>query len=523
MTLHHEFFNQIRNEFPDPGFESGVLLADAQGTDAPNRTNGAINPSAEIDAAGYNGSTSPVVRTTADAVRGVASLETTLTPAGASYVTIRYAHSDVAHRVPVTPGRSYATRWAAKNVTGLSNLRLNLRWRDTPGNLLSDSEVHVITAPTVGTWTDLVGVAVAPAGAATVGAYVIADIPAGAAATLTTALAGANDDLTYTADAPGSGGNAITVEYANPGVASSALAVTVTSKAIRVSLATDAASAITSTAAQVRDAVNAHVDASALVTAANATGNDGTGVVTAMAATALTGGTDVTGTLRVDALLISEGSTVPPYFDGDTPGYFWNGTPHASTSSGTGVLGTVGPVSEPAIDGAYSLRLGWSGNASDHLGALGWAYWDVAVAPGEVWSAACRAGFCTPNTRATLAVEYRGVTGSLLTQEVQTDVGQSTPVNLVVAGLVAPAGAWTARIWLRVRNTVAGLASGAAYFDRVMVNEGDAPFAYFDGDSGGARWSGARFHSPSERAGRAEEMDLIESLVPPYYYTGTEA
>lgn len=110
------------------------------------------------------------------------------------------------------------------------------------------------------------------------------------AATLVTALAGSNDDLAYTARTPGSGGNAITIEYVDPGAVSASLSVAVVGTAIRVSLATDAAGAVTTTATQVRDAVAAHATASGLVTVALAAGNTGAGVVRAMPATALTGG-----------------------------------------------------------------------------------------------------------------------------------------------------------------------------------------------------------------------------------------
>lgn len=111
-----------------------------------------------------------------------------------------------------------------------------------------------------------------------------------AAAALTTALTGTNNDLTYTAKTVGVEGNDITVTYVVAG-ASTPLSVSVSGNAITVNVATDAGGLATSTAAQVRDAVNASAPASALVTAANAAGNDGTGVVTALAATSLTGGT----------------------------------------------------------------------------------------------------------------------------------------------------------------------------------------------------------------------------------------
>jgi hypothetical protein len=108
-------------------------------------------------------------------------------------------------------------------------------------------------------------------------------------ATLTTALTGADNDLTFTARAAGPGGNSITVGYVVSGV-NTPLGVTVSGFAITVNVATDGAGTATSTASQVLAAIQGNQDAVALVTAALATGNSGAGVVTAMAATALSGG-----------------------------------------------------------------------------------------------------------------------------------------------------------------------------------------------------------------------------------------
>lgn len=108
-------------------------------------------------------------------------------------------------------------------------------------------------------------------------------------ATLTTLLGVAQADLTFIADAPGAGGNAITIEYVNDGV-SVALTVSVLGNAITVHLATDGVGDPTSTAAQISIAVNTEPTAAALVTAANASGNDGSGVPPVMGPTGLTGG-----------------------------------------------------------------------------------------------------------------------------------------------------------------------------------------------------------------------------------------
>jgi hypothetical protein len=81
------------------------------------------------------------------------------------------------------------------------------------------------------------------------------------------------------------GGNDITVELADPGAANQPLLATVTGKAIRVSLATDAAGAVTSTAAQVAAVVNGA--AGSLVKAYTYRGSAGDGVVAPVAPTPL--------------------------------------------------------------------------------------------------------------------------------------------------------------------------------------------------------------------------------------------
>jgi hypothetical protein len=112
---------------------------------------------------------------------------------------------------------------------------------------------------------------------------------ASTAATLTTALSGTNNDLTYTADTAGAAGNSIRVRYVVAGTGT-ALSVSVSTNDITVNVATDGSGNPTSTAAQVKTAVDASGAAAALVNTANATGNDGTGVVAAMGYTNLSGG-----------------------------------------------------------------------------------------------------------------------------------------------------------------------------------------------------------------------------------------
>ena len=109
-------------------------------------------------------------------------------------------------------------------------------------------------------------------------------------ATLTTALAGANNDITLIAQTPGTAGNSITLTIAVAG-ASTPLSVAVVGNAITVNSATTAGSAASSTAAQIVSKLNFTPAAKALVWAqVAAPGNDGTGTVVALGSTALTGG-----------------------------------------------------------------------------------------------------------------------------------------------------------------------------------------------------------------------------------------
>lgn len=120
------------------------------------------------------------------------------------------------------------------------------------------------------------------------------------AATLTTSLTGDDNDLTFTARqggynnnnlTRGANGNNVKIEYVDPGTNDAELSVTVANNTeITVSLATDGAGAITSTAEEVMMAIQAHAVANTLVTVANAPSNDGSGVVTTMSKTALSGG-----------------------------------------------------------------------------------------------------------------------------------------------------------------------------------------------------------------------------------------
>jgi hypothetical protein len=110
-------------------------------------------------------------------------------------------------------------------------------------------------------------------------------------ASYTTACAGANNDLVYTARDRGVGGNSITVRYVVAGN-NTPLTVSVSTLAITVNVATDGGGAATSTGTLVAAAVAASTPANALVTVANSGADTGAGVVAAFTVQSLAGGTD---------------------------------------------------------------------------------------------------------------------------------------------------------------------------------------------------------------------------------------
>jgi len=97
-----------------------------------------------------------------------------------------------------------------------------------------------------------------------------------------------NAALRWTAVKTGNAGNKITVVYVDPSASSQSLAITVSSNAITVSLATDGGGTITTVANDIIPAIVASTAASALVTVL-ATGT-GLSLVSAVAATSLAGG-----------------------------------------------------------------------------------------------------------------------------------------------------------------------------------------------------------------------------------------
>jgi hypothetical protein len=109
---------------------------------------------------------------------------------------------------------------------------------------------------------------------------------------LSTTLTGANNDIVWTAKSRGAIGNTYRVSYIDPSANNATLSVSVVGTEVRVSLATGAGGAITSTANNIISAVAASEAASSLIVGAKKGSDTGAGIVTALAATNLTGGAD---------------------------------------------------------------------------------------------------------------------------------------------------------------------------------------------------------------------------------------
>lgn len=132
------------------------------------------------------------------------------------------------------------------------------------------------------------------------------DAAAAVAAFLDTGIVANNNAITFTAKNAGTGGNAIKVQLKDPGGNNQALAVSISGDTVVVSLATDGAGAITSTAADVIAAVNAHLLANQLVGAANKGASTGAAAVVAVNATALAGGTAAGANVYDDYAILDE-------------------------------------------------------------------------------------------------------------------------------------------------------------------------------------------------------------------------
>ena len=162
-------------------------------------------------------------------------------------------------------------------------------------------------------------------------------LDSGVKATLATGTEVSDNAITWTAIAPGTDGNSISVELIDPSANNAALSVSVSGTDITVNLATGPTGTITSTAAQVMAAIAASSEAAALVTTADTGTSDGSGAVVAaasanLASGAVSGGTSYT--LDTDYSVNDRIGIVRALEDGSiTAGWYFAGYSYASTSA----------------------------------------------------------------------------------------------------------------------------------------------------------------------------------------------
>lgn len=126
------------------------------------------------------------------------------------------------------------------------------------------------------------------------------------AASLQVGAAATNNGLTFTAATAGVGGNDVSIRIFNPGTNSATLSITVSGKAISISLATSGAGAATTTAAQLVTAFQGVAAATALASVTSVSGSTGAGVMTTQATTFLSGGLDAAFPLDTPVLVAAD-------------------------------------------------------------------------------------------------------------------------------------------------------------------------------------------------------------------------
>jgi phage tail sheath protein FI len=145
------------------------------------------------------------------------------------------------------------------------------------------------------------------------------------AASLSVGSVASNNGIKLTAASAGILGNDISVRVVSPGTNSASLAISVSGKAILISLATSNVGAVTTTAAQLLTALAASQAASLLVSGAAMDGSSGAGLVSPQATVFLTGGKDEAFPLNTPVLVAADralaaragtSGSLPAAFDG---------------------------------------------------------------------------------------------------------------------------------------------------------------------------------------------------------------
>lgn len=183
-----------------------------------------------------------------------------------------------------------------------------------------------------------------------------------------------------------------------------------------------------------------------------------------------------------------------------------------------GVTDTTSIVRTPIMDGAYSLRISCSANASGVTnGDLIVVGWKATTTIGKTWWASVDYAFVTAGLAAGLSFAWYQADGGLISSTAVVTGTSAAPNFLETAVHTAPARAASVQLRLSLRTTATAGLTGQAVFDNVMFS--DAARDYFTGDTSRARWQGEPHLSPSVLYGEDPALEDILDWVPPYYYS----
>lgn len=177
-------------------------------------------------------------------------------------------------------------------------------------------------------------------------------------------------------------------------------------------------------------------------------------------------------------------------------------------------------VIAPTISGARSLILSATANGSASTNAslisIGWR---VPAAQGEKWSFGATCAYASAGYQGKITMSFQDAALSgLASASANGATAQSAPAQISILAQTAPLS--TAWLYYSVDlylTTPAGSVGSVAFDDLLLQKQGSLT-SYFDGDTGGCSWRGARFYSTSDRPGTADSFAKILDWVPPYYY-----
>lgn len=232
----------------------------------------------------------------------------------------------------------------------------------------------------------------------------------------------------------------------------------------------------------------------------------------------VTGNTTGSQTVDVywDAALLIQATTVPTYFDGDTPGYGWTGTPHASTSSNTATITNL--VTNPSFEtgvtswsaaaaGFVSAGATLSQSSAQAYSGTSSAFVQTIAGTANQGIALSLSGTFSSGVTYTARCRVRGAAGG---EPVKITLGDSGAGDSATSSVLTSTTSWQeiSATWTPSANrttvTVAVLDNGTAadnfYVDTVGAFASANNAGYFDGTSPGASWSGTAHASTSTRS-----------------------